>query len=179
MPDFPKSGPLIDRMVHSTGGLSTLVGQMMFSIGTGLFGSNTWPAANRALYLPFAMERQATAYKMAFHVATQSGNYDIGIYDEFGNRLVSTGSTAVPAAGIAVADIADTVLIPGIYFNALCIDNTTCAVRSSTSPVAELLRLAGVQQQAVGAVTLPNPATFANPASAYVPQLSVAMSSVV
>jgi hypothetical protein len=127
-----------------------------------------WPAANRALYIPCVLEVPATVYKMSFVVSVQSGNYDIGIYDANWNRIVSKGSTAVPVAGIAMVDIADTALMPGVYFLALNIDNITASV-IRVGPGLQTCQALGVQQQAVGAVTLPNPATPANPASSYFP----------
>lgn len=140
--------------------------------------ANAWPAANRALYYPFAVEAPVTAYQMAFQVTTQSGNCDVGLYTEQGVRLVSAGSTAVGAAGFQSIDITDTALLPGNYYMAMCVDNTTAAFTSLTT-AALWLQVVGVQQQAVGAVTLPDPATFANPASAYVHILGVALKSTI
>ena len=45
-----------------------------------------------------------------------------------GVQLVAKGSTAVPVAGIATADITDTPLTPGTYFLAMAIDSATAAV---------------------------------------------------
>lgn len=150
------------------------------SMAAGSFtAAAVWPAANRAIYIPFRVETTVTAYQMAVEVGTQSGNLDIGIYDELGNRLVSSGSTAVAAAGIQAVNITDTVLTPGIYFMALCVDNITAAFTRSSGSAALLLEVQGVQQQAVGAVTLPDPATFANPASAYVPLIAVATTATI
>lgn len=127
-----------------------------------------WPAINRAIYVPFEVQAFCVAYQIGFQVAIQSGNLDVGIYDVLGNRLVSKGSTAVAVAGAQVVDITDTTLVPGVYFFGMCVDNTTASI-SSSSVTALVLQSVGVQQQAVGAVTLPDPATFANPASAYAP----------
>ena len=173
MSDFPGL-TIRGRSVIGTYTFDSLTGQTCES-GSSLMGAATWPAANRALYIPVELDFPAKAVKMLFQVTTQSGNYDIGIYSETGTRLVSTGSTAVPAAGMAVADITDTDLVPGTYFLALNIDNTTAAVQRNTGLIAGTIQACGVQQQAVGAVTLPNPATFANPASAYVPALAVSL----
>lgn len=138
--------------------------------------SAVWPAANRAIYCPFQVGVTCTAYQMVVIVAIQSGNIDVGIYDELGNRLVSMGSQTVGAAGAQVFNIADTVLTPGTYFTGVCVDNTTASFARSSEEI-NILRVCGIQQQAVGAVTLPNPATFANPASAYMPAISVALTS--
>ncbi len=137
-------------------------------------GAAIWPTANTAYYVAFYIDTTVTAYQMAIQVAVQSGNLDVGIYDSLGTRLVSKGSTAVAAAGIQVVDIADTTLTPGTYFMAMCCDNITASFRRWSTPDIQTLRCCGVQEQAVGAVTLPNPATFANPLVAYVPGLAIA-----
>jgi hypothetical protein len=141
--------------------------------------SAVWPTANLAIYMPFYLERPALAQKMAVQVAIQSGNCDVGIYDEKGNRLVSMGSTAVAVAGLQVFDIADTWLKPGTYFMAMCVDNITASFWRISTTSNALGRMFGLQQQAVGAVTLPNPATFAAYAQQYVPALAVAFGATI
>lgn len=128
----------------------------------------TWGAANTALYMPVNVHAAVTLYKMSFTIGVQSGNYDIGVYDENGVRLVSKGSTALPVAGIVITDIADTLLTPGVYFFALNIDNTTATVNKITM-ASVIQKTVGMYQQAVGAVTLPNPATFASPSGTVAP----------
>src|SRR5262249_42739307 len=121
---------------------------------------------------PVQIQQTVTVFQMSWQVGTQSGNYDIGIYDQAGNRLVSMGSTAVPVAGMAIANITDTTLKPGTYFLALNVDNVTATAFKSATVGGVTLQVCGVQQQAVGAVTLPATATFANPASAYIPVIN-------
>lgn len=140
-------------------------------------GAAVWPAANRAIYLPVVVQRVCTAYQFLLNVSVQSGNLDVGIYDEWGNRQVSAGSTAVAAAGVQLVNITDTVLTPGVYFLAMNCDNTTASFTRGSIATALQLQSYGVQQQAVGAVALPDPATFADPASAYFPMLAVATKS--
>lgn len=143
-------------------------------------GGSTWPAANRAIYCPILVEDPVTVTQMAVLVTAQSGNLDVGIYSETGVRLVSKGSTAVGAANaVQAVDITDTYLVPGVYFLALCVDNTTAAFQRASNSTG-YLQACGVQQQAVGAVTLPDPATFANPASSYIPMITaLCMSAVI
>ncbi len=180
MSDFPST--LISPpggVIHSGGSPSSLCFDAAFAQTTAFNSGAVWPAANRALYMPFLVEVPVTAYQMAFEVTTQSGNCDVGIYDELGNRLVSKGSTAVGAAGIQTLDITDTVLTPGLYYMAMNVDNITAAVTRLAPGLALHLQTVGMQQQAVGAVALPNPATFANPATAYLPALAVACKSTI
>jgi hypothetical protein len=131
-------------------------------------GASTWPAANRAIYMPVYVQSPVTVTNMALIVSVQSGNLDVGIYSETGTRLVSSGSTAVGAAGLQVVDITNTTLATGVYYFAVCVDNTTASFNRSAAALLPIWAC-GVQQEAVGAVTLPATATFANPASAYFP----------
>lgn len=143
-------------------------------------GAAAWPAANRAIYVPFLVHAACVAYQMGVIVGTQSGNLDIGIYDAISyKRLVSSGSTAVAAAGFQAVNITDTTLIPGVYFAALCVDNTTAQLRRSAT-ATYLCGLMGVLQQAVGAVTLPATASsLAQPASGYLPLITISTTSVI
>lgn len=170
MPDFPGVAQELPHINLSSVGINSPTGQACASTLITGSAAGIWQSANRALYMPVQIDIPVTVVKMAFQVAVQSGNCDVGIYDEHGNRLVSAGSTVVGVAGIQIIDIADTVLMPGIYFLAMCVDNTTASF--ARLPInSQILQTCGVQQQAVGAVTLPNPATFANPASSYIPLL--------
>lgn len=172
MSDFPGIVTNPSRLTLSTFGATSTAAEHMLLTGFSMGTNGTWPAANRALYVPVIVETTVTAFQMGIIVGVSSGNIDVGIYDEKFARVVSMGSTAVAAAGFQAFDIADTVLIPGVYYLAMCVDNTTASFPRA-GVLAEHLRANGVQQQAVGAVTLPNPMVPANPASAYLPALSV------
>lgn len=152
----------------------SMIGEYILNAGTASTVAQTWVATNRALYIPVIVDVTVTVYQMGFEVGTQSGNCDVGIYDVAKNRLVSAGSTAVAAAGFQAINIADTVLTPGVYFLAMNVDNTTAAVRGCLTALTPQ-QVCGVQQQAVGAVALPNPCTFANAASVFVPYLTASV----
>jgi len=177
--------PALLRSMEAPGTITPGSGNCLVSDCVNLSGTNfaagaVWIAANRAIYLPFMVEAAVTAYMMAIEVTVQSGNCDIGIYDATStSRLVSMGSTAVGAAGIQTFNITDTLLYPGVYYAALNIDNVTAAVTRSSAVSALWLQSVGAQQQAVGAVTLPDPATFANPANAFLPNIAVGLKSTI
>lgn len=173
MADFPGVVSNLSRLTLSTFGGTCGAAEHSMLTGFNLAASAVWPAANRAIYVPVIVETTVTAYQMGIIVTTQNGNVDVGIYDEKFARLVSMGSTAVGAAGFQAFDIADTVLTPGVYYLAMCCSSATASF-PRTTVLAEHLRANGVQQQAVGAVTLPDPMVPANPASAYMPALMVA-----
>lgn len=142
--------------------------------------SAVYPAADRAIFVPFVVFNPLIAVKLGVRNGTAvSGNVDVGIYDDQQNRVVSIGST--PQAGTSAVqsfDIADTTLEPGVYYLALCCDNTTSTF-FRLAPVVTLARAFGVLSQSVGAVTLPNPATFAAAQDAYVPAMFVTTRTVV
>jgi hypothetical protein len=161
---------------YSTYGPEALVGDAANEVGFASAGA-VYPAANTAIFVPIMVAEQQIVYHLGVEVTTQSGNLDLGIYDEAGTRLVSAGSTAVAAAGVQSIDITDTTLTPGIFYLAMNCDNTTAAFRR-ISMDTPLERVCGVQQQAVGALALPATATFATMAQTYIPAMFAAHFSV-
>lgn len=146
---------------HNPGGVA--------AAGFSSVASAAYPTANKAIYVPFRLSAPIVAVKLFSHNgATVSGNIDVGIYDEQGTRLVSSGSIA--QAGTSVLqefDIADTSLSPGLFYLAVALDNTTATLFRST-PSAIFLRCNGVAEQ-TSAFALPATATFAAMSSAYLP----------
>jgi len=176
MPDFADPGLLVYPAAWITSvGPASGMWDWSITARPGGATAGAWPANNRAIYLPFFIERVVTAFKMSVEVTTQSGNLDMGIYDENFARLVSLGSTAVAAAGLQVGDIADTVLTPGLYYMAMnC--STTAAAFSRQAPASVILEtIAGGRTEDVGAVALPATATPVTPVSAYIPTLAVGL----
>jgi len=150
--------------VHSSYGPEAPCGSGFIATGQSGSTAGTWGAANTAHFYPIIVQRQVTVYQMAVEVTTQSGNCDIGIYDENFVRLVSMGSTAVAAAGVQVFNIADTTIGPGIYYFAFVASSTTPAFRRSAVS-APVLRTLGAFAQA-SALPLPSTATPAAISSA-------------
>lgn len=141
------------------------------------FAAAAWPAANRAIFVPFVLDVAELAQQMFWENGAVAGTSDIGIYDELGNRLVSSGATT-NAGTIQVANIADTSLAPGVYYLALLASTVTTQTYWSGAVNVSALRAAGVRQQDVGAATLPATATFAALASSYLPFMGVSFQSV-
>lgn len=168
--DWPYSQHDADTVLSSAGP-NCMAADLIVATSQAYNAGAVWPVANKAFYVPVWLNRPATVYKLSTIFTAQSGNYDIGLYDEFGHRLVSKGTAAVPAAGIAIADVADTPINPGGYLLALNVDNVVAAVRRSSVGVL-VMRMCGLQEQSVGAVTLPATATFAVLSSAYCPLIA-------
>jgi hypothetical protein len=128
-----------------------------------------WPAALRALYYPVVLQRSYTVTKAGWvNGSTINGNVDVGIYNENGALLVSSGSTAhAGSSTIQTVDLTDTTVGPGVVFLAMVSDSATGTfVLTATNTGVTQLRAAGVQQQALGSMPLPSTWTPANPATA-------------
>src|SRR5262249_54578318 len=102
--------------------------------------------------------------------ATVSGNLEVGVLDQFGNKISSSGSVSqTPVNSLQSWDPTDFTLSPGTYYLAFGMDNTTGIVRSS-NPLAIWLNACGVQEETIsGTFGLPATATFSNPSSAFFP----------
>lgn len=151
--------------------------------GIATAGSGTWVTQNLAIYIPFFIEFPVTAVKMTWiNGATVNGNIDVGIYDQYGSRLVSKGSTAQSGtSALQTADITDTLLNPGNYFMAMCSDSATATVQRWSGMGTAFCQACGVQQQDLtgSAPTLPATATFANPANGFVPYLAIDLNTTI
>jgi hypothetical protein len=158
--DFPGYSPLA---LSAGGVLSTSVALQTLDDTTA--ASTAWPSANLAIFVPIRIPVPVTVYKMAAGAGlTAAGNFDVGIYDSSGNRLVSSGATAKGSSVEHIIDVTDTVIGPGVYYLAMSADGTNnymMKTPSGTSPVPlQKVRLYGVMQMAT-AYTLPSTATFA------------------
>jgi len=152
-------------------GIKTLSPRSAASIGgnsggsLGTHASGTWPAANRAIFIPFRLTQTVTVTLMwVFNGATVNGNFDIGIYDKDGTRLVSNGVTAqVGVNQIQTVDITDTVIGPGLFYMALAFDNTVATVFRSNLAfrIAKVLGVAQMDNGYVGGTGLVATASFA------------------
>jgi hypothetical protein len=169
MSDFPPS--IVPGDLH-TENISTYSGCGL----AGAFGftpaATAWPASNRAIFVPFRVPRLVTVYKMACGTGTgTTGNFDLGIYDRFGNKLVSTGSTAkTTASAERIVDVTDTVLLPGLYYLAMATDGTEGYIASVPGNLG-MVKLMGCREMET-AFALPDTATFATVQAAFVPSIS-------
>lgn len=127
-----------------------------------------WPAANKAIYVPFTLDEPVTVIKgFWYNGGVATGNVDIGIYDEAGARQVSMGSTVKAGANvIQEANIADTLLSAGRYYMGLSKDDTSSMF--SIAPDVQVLKTLGVAEQAA-AFALPATATLATVTAGYLP----------
>lgn len=129
--------------------------------------SGAWPSANRAIYVPF---RTATELLVAqlwlLNGSANGNNFDIAVYDEAGNRRISSGSTAQGTVStLQAVDVTDTLIAPGLYYLALAFNGTTSTTMNMTVSSAARGQWLGVAQQASAFVL---PATFMLATTAFV-----------
>jgi hypothetical protein len=138
------------------------------------------PTANRAWFVPFRVYHPIIVTRLAYMVgAASSGNVDQGIYNRDGVRLVSSGSTAAGSTFTPQQfDVTDTVLGPGLYYNAIAFDNTTHRPRGYALAAATYGKMLGLAQMDT-AFPLPATATFASYDTANVPFVSLLQSMTV
>lgn len=148
--------------------------------GTSPSTSTVWPAANRAVYIPFSLAYSYTVRRVFWsNGAVVSGNVDAGVYSRTGTRLASCGSTA--QAGTTDIQYSASLASPltlaaGDYFFGLAYSSATATCLSSTQVTAANGRGMGLYQQAA-AFALPATATFAAWASTVYPMCGITRSS--
>lgn len=132
-----------------------------------------FPTINAARLYAFTVNRFQTVSKIYFRVGTASGNMDVGVYDDNGTRLTSSGSTAVPTAAQTVSLTVPAInLSPGIkYWVAIACDNVTAAFGQPASASAAPLAPGSVVSVAYTS-SFPLPASVSSP-STQTPVLSV------
>lgn len=137
------------------------------------------PAANRAIYIPFTLDTPNIAKQMFWENGGVAGTTDVGIYDVNYKRLVSLAATT-NAGSIQIGNIADTELLPGVYYMAWLPSTVTTQTYwcVNTNITAPHLRMCGVTQQAVGSATLGATGVPAAATSAYLPFVGISFQAV-
>lgn len=145
----------------------------------GVPSTGPFPAANLALYVPFALSAPYLLTKMWWiNGTTAAGNVDAGVFSLGGTKLWSTGTQAQSGAS-AIQSFANTdiFLPPDLYYMAIATDSATSTF-FRIAPAAALAQLCGVLEQA-SAFTLPTTATFAQTTRTYVPTFGISSTSVI
>lgn len=177
------SPPRFDFPTPKVIGVASLLANFHYNtLATGAApASATGPAANEAQYWPFVITQQRTFDRgWWFNGTTPDGtnNVSVGIYDEAGNRLATTGNVALSGASVIqqAAFSASVTLAPGRYY--MAIEYTVGADANGCVGYAATLnhRWAGPYRQAVGANPLPSTATFATWTSQVVPVFGISAS---
>lgn len=128
----------------------------------------TWPAANRAIYVPMWIPWPYPVVRVFWVVgsANTATNMDFGIFTASGTKIYSTGSTAEGTVSTTqYTTPTQFVLAPGRYYFALSCSTTTASCGGVGTVAATALsaeRQAGLLQEA----SLPLPATMTGVAMA-------------
>lgn len=152
------------------------LGTQLAASSTAAPTSATWPAANRALFIPLLITKGITVVKLwVLNGPTVSGNIDMAIYNSTYVRQVSIGATAQAGVNqIQEFDIADTALSAGIYYIGIALNNTTGATyRYTSAGVTGAIQTWGMAEQAA-AFALPNPMVPADITDFYIPICGIA-----
>lgn len=90
------------------------------------YGEGAWPSANLAIYVPVAVLSRVIVVGLWYaNSSGTAGTYDIGLYNDAGTRLLSSGSTSkIGTETEVVWDCTDTTIGPGVYYLALALSNT-------------------------------------------------------
>ncbi len=146
------------------------VGTWIASTNSGPPGSATWPAANRALFMPLMIQNPSVATGFwVLNGSSLTGNIDLGIYDENFVRLVSTGAKVTAgAASIQYHDATDTLIPRGRHYLAISVASASCQIQRYGSATLGLISAFGVVQME-SAHPLPTTATPATIGAGYVP----------
>lgn len=142
-------------------------------------GQIAWPSANRAYYVPWRVKADCSVLSLSYYCNTRtSGNHDLGLYDAAGNRVGSSGATAIVAAAVNTWTPAAPIGVSAgdLLYVAMMVTSTNPTILCTTASVGatgDAYRMSGVLQEATGG-TLPNPATFAAASSSnYCPLVAV------
>lgn len=105
--------------------------------------------------------------------STGNGNAQVGVYTAAGSQLVEcTATTTAGLSSIQTIDITDTTFGPGLFYMAFRASSTTDRFFSNGFAAGNL-EACGILEQ-TSQTDLPGTATFAVPATAYLPLFYVA-----
>jgi hypothetical protein len=121
--------------------------------------------ALKVYYIPFVLQQPAEIKLLwTYNGGVINGNVDIGIFDDVGTKIVSSGSTLLAGANaIQTFNIADTLIGPGNFYLGFVTSSASATFyRYSWNNILFIIT-AGVLHETIGALPLPATATFAQP----------------
>jgi phage tail sheath gpL-like len=139
MPMFPNAHKGGGPAIHPFSDLS--IGSRLAVLTAGGFtvtGSAVWPTASLSILIPVWLPEQIIVAQLGWvNGSVVSGNVDMGIYNQDGVLLLSTGSTAGSGtSALQLVNVTDTPIGPGLVYMALAVDNITATIeRTNTGSV--------------------------------------------
>lgn len=155
------------------------LGVPLFVTATTNPSSQNYVAANVGVFVPFTIPEACTFTKMFWcNGSAAAGNLDVGLFQEDGTLIVSSGTTAQSGtSNLQPVDITDTTLPRGLYYLGLCSDTSGVTQKVlAVLPSAGVLQGLGLLEDAACAPpfsTNANPATFAAYSRAFIPLVGV------
>ena len=136
--------------------------------------SVVWPTAGLAIFIPFTVSKIITVKQLFVYNGTvASSSFCVGVYDAFGNRLITSASTSQSTASVVqVCDTTDTNIGPGNYYLALSASTATQSFFALTMAANIFPGITGMAQMAA-AYPLPSTATFSQIAGNYIPVIGL------
>lgn len=157
------------------------IGRELVNTVAGAYGSSVYPTANMAIYVPWWVTEPVLVTKLGAGIGgVSSGNLDIGIYNSAAllptTKVITAGATAVGTISTAQeVNIADTALVPALYFLAFWCSNTTAAFqRVQLGGGLQVGKLLGICSEIV-ASNLPATATPVTASQSYMPEFGAVM----
>ena len=139
-------------------------------------GTQAWPLANLAIYVPIYFNEACTIYEVGCPAgATAGGNFDIGLYTMAGAKIQTTGTTARTASAWNPVNWTDLVVAPGWYYAAMAADGTNNY--GGVIPAGGLAEAVGICEQQT-AFVLPATATLTRTTRAFIPTIAFVVRSV-
>lgn len=124
------------------------------------FASQAWGTANLARYTPLSIPVRFTVARFMLPNQNTTGNVDVGLYDNSGKRLLSTGTIARANAGaVQYAGVTDQSFPPGNYYLGMVCSSATANAMASSSNSLVNSRIAGLLEEALGSTVLPTTMT--------------------
>lgn len=148
--------------IISTGSaLNASVGSFTAALRQGMTLSTAWPAAKVVVYYPISIAAPFLVKLIYWqNGTTPTGNIEVGVYDEAGNRKGTSGSTAAGTSAAVQSVTPTAFLLPGParYYLAVTCDGTGYTIcESSTVPSAGICAALGVMTETTASFGLTNP----------------------
>jgi hypothetical protein len=163
-----RTQPTIAPLHVLTSGFYGTIVDVLYASYNANFAAFSWGTANLARYSPVVIPVRFTLARFMSPNNNTTGNVDMGIYNDGGKLLVSTGSTArtgAPAVQYIAPSIGAQSYPAGSYWLAMVCSSTTSSVFRTGMNAAFMAKISGSLQEALGATALPATMTPAATAS--------------
>lgn len=149
------------HIISAASVLNATVASFTSALRGGLTTSTAWPAAKVVVYYPISIAMPFLVKLIYWqNGTTPSGNIEVGVYDEAGNRKGTSGSTAAGTT-VQVQTVTPTPFLlngPARYYIAVTCDGTGYTIcESTTVPSAGICAALGVMTETTGSFGLTNP----------------------